>query len=145
MRLIGDYRDKGYELYYWCHEALRHLPEKLHNFAPGPNLRFDLISYFRETDVFAENLFIDEIVISPLFAKGNGGIENHFFMQRRSLEAGLVHQVLWCWVSNNCDKCCNYVILWCCNSRRNDGFFSWPCERSVQLPENRATVMRNLK
>ena len=62
----------------------------MHNFAPGPNLRFDLISYFRETDVFVENLLINEIVISPLFAKGNGGIENHFFMQRRSLEAGLV-------------------------------------------------------
>ena len=66
----------------------------MHNFAPGPNFRFYLISYFRETDVFVENLLIDVMVISPLLAKGNGGIENHFFVQRRSLEARLVHQVL---------------------------------------------------
>ena len=66
----------------------------MHNFAPGPNFGFDLISYFRETDVFVENLLIDVMVISPLLAKGNGRIENRFFMQRRSLEARLVHQVL---------------------------------------------------
>ena len=66
----------------------------MHNLAPGPNFRFNLISYFRETDVFIENLLIDVMVISPLLAEGNGRIENRFFMQRRSLEARLVRQVL---------------------------------------------------
>ena len=53
------------------HKTLRKLPEKMYNFVSGPNFRFNLISYIRETVVFISYLLIDVVVIGPLLAKGN--------------------------------------------------------------------------
>ena len=80
----------------------------MHNFVPGPNFRLNLVSFFRETNVFVLYLLINEMIIGPLLAEGNRRIENHFFMSCCSLEACFVRQVLWCGVKHNCYKCCNW-------------------------------------
>ena len=81
----------------------------MHNFVSGPNLRHNVFSYVMKAEVFVEDLPIHVISIGPFFAEGNRGIENHFFVRCRSLEAGLVLQVFGCRVCNNGYKCCNHV------------------------------------
>ena len=82
----------------------------MHNFVSGPNFRLNLFSLFRETNVFVSYLFINEMIVGPLLAEGNWRIENHFFMCCPSLKACLVRQILWCGVSHNCYKYCNWNL-----------------------------------